>query len=330
MDKPHDHAHPQSSILHPPSPILLAGPTAVGKSEIALRLAEKAGGEIISVDSMQVYRGLDLGTAKPSPADRGRVAHHLIDVVELTEPFDAAQFARLAHEAVATIQSRGHVPILCGGTGLYFKAFLEGLGDSPPADSNLRARLEATPLPDLLGELSQHDPATFETIDRKNPRRVIRAIEVIRLTGKPFSQQRADWKIKNQKSKIKNAFGLSRNATDLRARIDARVDDMFRRGLVAETEQLLKRGLAENKTALQALGYRQVVEHLRGERSLEETVELVKIRTRQFAKRQMTWFRGQMELDWIEIGQTDAADGIVDKIVDRTTADTRAPRDTKL
>jgi tRNA dimethylallyltransferase len=315
MATPHDAHHP-SSILHSPSSIFfLAGPTAVGKSEIALRLAEKTGGEIISVDSMQVYRGLDLGTAKPSRADRHRVAHHLIDVVELTEPFDAARFARLAHEAVTEIRSRGRVPILCGGTGLYFKAFLEGLGNSPPADPHLRAKLEATPLPDLLGELSQRDPATYETIDRKNPRRVIRAVEVIRLTGKPFSEQRAVWKIKNQKSKIKNFFGLSRNAADLRARIDARVDGMFRRGLVAETEQLLKRGLAENKTALQALGYRQVVELLRGERSLEDTVELVKIRTRQFARRQMTWFRGQTELDWIEVGPAETADGVVERIM---------------
>src|SRR5262245_66117388 len=120
--------HPPSSILHPQSPLLLAGPTGVGKSDIALPLAEQIGGEIISVDSMQVYRGLDLGTAKPSLADRARVPHHLIDVVELTDPFDVAQFARLAREAVADIQSRGHVPILCGGTGLYFKALLEGLG----------------------------------------------------------------------------------------------------------------------------------------------------------------------------------------------------------
>ena len=121
-------------------PILIAGPTAVGKSQIALHLAEQLGGEIISADSMQVYRGLDIGTAKPSPAERARVPHHLIDICDLTESFDAAQFARLAHHAVAEIQSRGRVPILCGGTGLYFKAFLEGLGEAPSADAKLRAR----------------------------------------------------------------------------------------------------------------------------------------------------------------------------------------------
>src|SRR5215471_13613416 len=144
-----------------PRPLLLAGPTAVGKSEIALLLAERLGGEIVSVDSMQVYRGLDVGTAKPSPADRARVPHHLIDVVELTEPFDAARFARLAREAVSEIQSHRRVPILCGGTGLYFKAFLDGLGESPAADPILRAELEAAPLPDLVRELELRDPASF-------------------------------------------------------------------------------------------------------------------------------------------------------------------------
>jgi len=289
-------------------PLLLAGPTAVGKSEIALLLAEQLNGEILSVDSMQVYRGLDIGTAKPSPADRARVPHHLLDVVDLTGLFDAGQFAELARNAASDIQSRNRLPILCGGSGLYFKAFLEGLGEAPPADAKLRALLEATPLPELLRELAQLDPVTYERIDRQNPRRVIRAVEVIRLTGKPFSEQRARWGESTLGPRPPACFlGLRRSGSELRDRIDARVDDMFRRGLVAETEHLLKLGLADNKTALQALGYRQVVEHLQGKRSLAETVELVKIRTRQFAKRQMTWFRRQMNLEWIEVKSGDTA-----------------------
>ena len=174
-------------------PIFLAGPTAAGKSAVALALAERIGGEIISVDSMQVYRGMDIGTAKPGPEELQRVRHHLIDVAGLDETFDAAQFVRLAGAAVAEIQSRGRVPIFCGGTGLYFKAYREGLGEAPPADAALRAGLEAQPLAELLAELEKSDPVTFQRIDRKNPRRVIRAVEVIRLTGRPFSGQRARW-----------------------------------------------------------------------------------------------------------------------------------------
>jgi len=295
--------------------IFLAGPTAVGKSQIALRLAEKIGGEIISVDSMQVYRRLDIGTAKPTAAERERVRHHLIDVVDLTEPFDAAQFVRLANAAVAEIQARGHVPIFCGGTGLYFKAILEGLGDAPSADARLRTELEAVPLADLLKELADRDPATYAKIDRKNPRRVIRAVEVIRLTGKPFSEQRAEWKSKVQSPKSKVILGLTREVADLRGRIDARVDAMFARGLVEETRQLLEHGLAQNRTAMQALGYRQVVEHLRGERSLPETVELVKIKTRQFAKRQMTWFKRQLNLQWLELEPAGELSSMVEQII---------------
>jgi tRNA dimethylallyltransferase len=292
-------------------PIFLAGPTAVGKSALALALAEQRGGEIISVDSMQVYRGLDIGTAKPTAAERARVPHHLIDVADLTEAFDAAKFVALAQQAVLEIQSRGRFPIFCGGTGLYFKAYLEGLGETPPSEEKLRAELEATPLADLLRELEQRDPITFAKIDRQNPRRVIRALEVIRLTGKPFSAQRARWgeTPDEPQPSAEGSRGrsphqmicLSRTTADLQTRINLRVDEMFAAGLVEETRQLLQRGLEQNKTAMQAIGYRQVVEHLRGERSLPETIELVKIKTRQYAKRQLTWFRKHAHAQWIEL-----------------------------
>jgi tRNA dimethylallyltransferase len=283
--------------------VFLAGPTAVGKSAIAIALAERVGGEIISVDSMQVYRGLDIGTAKPSAAERLRVPHHLIDVAELTESFNAARFVGLARQAASQIQARGRVPIFCGGTGLYFQAYLAGLGQTPPADPALRAELEATPLAELLRELAQRDPVTYARLDQRNPRRVVRALEVIRLTGQPFCSQRAPWPLQpstlnHQPSTIFCA--LSRAPAELRARIDARVDAMFARGLVAETQRLLAAGLAQNRTALQALGYRQVVEHLRGQRSLADTAAVVKQRTRQFAKRQITWFRHHGRWEWVE------------------------------
>jgi tRNA dimethylallyltransferase len=293
-------------------PIFLAGPTAAGKSELALILAEHLGGEIISVDSMQVYRGLNIGTAKPGPAERTRVPHHLIDVADLAENFDAAKFVRLATQAVDQIISRNRVPIFCGGTGLYFQAYLQGLGETPPADSSLRLELQNSPLPTLLDELARRDPVTFKVIDQRNPRRVMRALEVIRLTGKPFSEQRAHWSEKNTPSFF---FGLSRSLEDIRTRIDHRVDEMFQRGLVAETRDLLPQGLEQNKTAMQAIGYRQVVEHLRGERDLNATIELVKLRTRQFAKRQMTWFRRQAGLTWMSWEKNQSAESRAEEIL---------------
>jgi len=316
MADPHGTEVSSAMGLPPGSPWFLAGPTAVGKSEAALLLAERLNGEIISVDSMQVYRGLDIGTAKPSEPEQARVPHHLIDVVELHEPFDAARFCALAEHAVAGIQGRNRTPIFCGGTGLYFKAYLEGLGEAPPSDPALRAVLEATPLPELLAELAASDPKSYEQIDRQNPRRVVRAIEVIRLTGRPFSFQRAAWTGSSHRTgPARPLFVLTRTKPDLDARITARVEAMFARGLVAETQALLGRGLEGNPTAMQAIGYRQVVEHLRGERTLKETVELVKTRTRQYAKRQLTWFRGQTSAHWLELQPDETGARVVDRML---------------
>ena len=296
------------------SPIFIAGPTAVGKSEIALLLAENIGGEIISADSMQVYRGLDIGTAKPSAAERKKIPHHLIDICDLTDNFDAAQFIRLAQKAVEEIQSRNKISIFCGGTGLYFKAFLSGLGEAPATNPELRAELEAAPYESLLHELKERDAAAYEKIDKQNPRRVIRAVEVIRLTGKKFSEQRAEWKAESGKRKAETFFCFTRASEDLHVRINARVDAMFARGLVAETRELLARGLEQNQTAMQAIGYRQVVEHLRGERDLAETIELVKSRTRQFAKRQLTWFRRQLDPEWIGLKPGEPSEEILPRL----------------
>lgn len=291
------------------SPVLIAGPTASGKSDVAVCLAELIGGEVVSVDSMQVYRRLDLGTAKPTPAMRERVPHHLVDVLDLTEAFDAARFVRLAGEAVAGIQSRGKVPILCGGTGLYLNAWLNGLGDAPPPDPVLRAELEAMPTPVLLDELARRDWQTFDEIDVQNRRRVVRAVEVIRLTGKPFSVQRAAWPDRAP-AVAGRSFGLERSREELVRRIEDRVDGMFAAGLVDETRRLLPEGLAGNRTAAQAIGYRQVMEHLAGERGLRETVEWVKARTRQYAKRQSTWFRQQLDLEWVSVGGGTSAEEV--------------------
>lgn len=296
-----------------PRALYLTGPTGAGKSAVALVLAERLGGEIISVDSMQVYRGLDLGTAKPGPAERARVPHHLLDVADLDQPFTAADFVRLARMAVETIEGRGRVPIFCGGTGLYFKAWLAGLGEAPAPDPALRAALEATPLPVLLEELRVGDPETYARMDRANPRRVVRAVEVLRLSGRPWSAQRAPWRLADGDGV--RVLGLRRAPADLRARLDARVEAMFAAGLVEETRRLLGRGLAGNRTALQAIGYRQVVEHLRGERGLAETVALVRRKTWQFARRQMTWCRHQLPMHWLDVPPDEPPDVTAERIL---------------
>ncbi len=302
-----------------PDPILICGPTASGKSALAIRLALRLGGEIISVDSMQVYRGMDLGTAKPTAAEHALAPHHLVDILELGEAFDAAKFVEFARRAETGITERNHRPIYCGGTGLYFKALLEGVGNAPPGNPALRGELEKIPLPILLAELEQADPITFARIDRQNPRRIVRAIEVIRLTGKPFSEQRAAWKVKADPNVQPAAqpllFGLRRSDADLRERIARRVNAMFEGGLAAETERLMRLGLSTNPTAMQAIGYRQVIEHLRGERSLADTISLVKTKTWQFARRQMTWFRRQLPVRWIDLPAGETGDDVIAEMI---------------
>ncbi|MCB1127527.1 MAG: tRNA (adenosine(37)-N6)-dimethylallyltransferase MiaA [Verrucomicrobiae bacterium] len=294
--------------------LLLAGPTASGKSAVALSLVERLQGEIVSVDSMQVYRGLDLGTAKATPAERRRVSHHLIDVAGVSEPFDVARYRTLALDAVNDILARGRIPILCGGTGLYFKALLAGLDPLPPSDPAVRAELETTPVESLLAELRRDDPEALANLDLANPRRIQRAVELRRLTGQTWAARRAAWSPDNASPEAA-VWCLRRDRADLTARIDRRVEAMFAAGLVAETQSALAAGLADNRTALQAIGYRQVVEHLRGERDLPETIALVKQRTRQFARRQMTWFRHQLPVHWVDVSADEPAEATAARIV---------------
>lgn len=278
--------------------IYITGATASGKSALAMRLANTLGGEIISVDSMQVYCGLNIGTAKPSAQEQNEIQHHLIDVAQLSEAFDAAQFVSLAQQALKLIWKRGRVPIFCGGTGLYFRALIEGLGESPPSDKSLRDELALMPIESLVAELRIKDPEAAKQVDLKNPRRVLRAIEVIRLTGRPYSEQRIGWN--NVDKAPQNLFCISREVDVLNQRIHKRVDEMFNQGLVEETQTLIKKGLRNNRNACQALGYRQVLDLLDGKLDLENVVHQVKTKTRQFAKRQRSWFRNQMKCKFLE------------------------------
>ena len=295
--------------------IYLTGATASGKSALAMHLAKRLGGEIISVDSMQVYCGLNIGTAKPSAEEQAEVPHHLIDVAQLSEAFDAAQFVRLAKSASESISSRGRIPIFCGGTGLYFRALMEGLGNSPPSDELLRDELSLLPFESLVAELKIKDPKAAKQIDLKNPRRVLRAVEVIRLTGRPYSEQRIGWD--KLKRAPENLFCINREVDVLNQRIHKRVDEMFSLGLIEETQILIKQGLRDNRNACQALGYRQVLDLLDGELSLESVVDKVKIKTRQFAKRQRSWFRNQMKCDLLDWPEDENVDSFCELLLGR-------------
>jgi tRNA dimethylallyltransferase len=314
---------PASDLQPNETNLALTGPTGVGKSAVALLLAERLGAEIISVDSMQVYRGLDIGTAKPTHAERTRVRHHLIDILDLHESFDAQRFCQLAVEAVRTVMETGRLPLFCGGTGLYFKALLMGLGSMPAANPELRRSLEVRSLDQLLEELRGLDPAACAAIDTANKRRVVRALEVVRLTGLPFAKTRPPWSRVSNETPARSVFGfnlrflgLRRQPPDLQNRIEQRVDWMFRTGLIEETRNLWVQGLDNNPTARNALGYRQVIEHLKGKTSLVDAQAAVKILTRQFAKRQMTWFRHQLPVTWLDVQPNETAEETAGRVAE--------------
>jgi len=268
--------------------IFLMGPTAVGKSAVALELAGRLGAEIISADSMQVYRGMDIGTAKI----KGQL---LTDVCDVNEPFDAKRFVELAQSQISKLKS----VIICGGTGLYIRALRQGLFEGPGRSAELRARLEVMSVPDLFAELQSLDPQTAASIDCHNPRRLVRAIEVFHQTGKPIREQQTQWAGKTAGNGL--AFCLNRDRQELVERIERRIDEQIAAGWVEEVRQLFARGLEKNPTAMQAAGYRELAAHLRGELSLPEAVTLIKIRTRQLAKRQITWFRREPDLTWLTV-----------------------------
>lgn len=294
--------------MSPPHLIVITGPTATGKSGVAIEVARRINGEIVSVDSMQVYRGMNIGTGKVSKEERAGIPHHLVDIVNVNQRFDVCRFCVEAQKAIELIFSRGHTPILCGGTGLYYSALAFGLGSAPAANPELRQLIQSTPQDILLEELRLKDPVYYKRVDHQNPRRIIRAIEVIRLTGTSYSEVRASWASTAQNKSSTEVgimgyptrwFGLERERGDLRMMISDRIDGMFNTGLVKETQSLLEEGLAQNPTAYQAIGYRQVSEYLSGLMSLPETVLKIKTLTRQYAKRQMTWFKNQLPLNWI-------------------------------
>ncbi len=297
----------------------LAGPTAVGKTESSLLLAERLDAEVLSLDSMAIYREMDIGTAKPGKDEQARVPHHLIDLIDPHEEFSTAEYIKVAWETAADVAARGHVPLFVGGTGLYLRSLLRGVFEGPEADWNYRRQLEAREAeePGVLHRmLAEVDPVLAKRLHPNDQRRIIRGLEVYHLTGESLSslQQQA---ARSPEDRSPNVFWLHPDRDWLYERIDRRVDQMIAKGLVDEVRRLLQRTPPASRTAMQGLGYKEMVDHLEGRASLDEAVEQIKTRTRQFAKRQHTWFRNLEECQEIKVTAKRSPSDLVDELLQR-------------
>ncbi|HHT9155125.1 MAG TPA: tRNA (adenosine(37)-N6)-dimethylallyltransferase MiaA [Candidatus Tripitaka sp. YC43] len=301
---------------------ILTGPTAVGKSGVAVQIARQVGAEIVSADSMQIYRGMDIGTAKPSLETRREIPHHLIDILDPWEAYSVGRYVQDAAEIVLGLESEGKESLVVGGTALYIKALTEGLFKGPEADWGIRQELEGVAREKgvhyLHGVLAEVDPASAQQIQKGDLRRVVRALEVYQKTGHPISSLQQEWGMRHSNaefgirssgfnSAIRNPHSTSRmvilslDRRELYQRIEERVERMFQEGLVEEVRRLTAHPLGLGRQAREALGYAEVIEYLGGKMTLSETKELTKRNTRRFAKRQMTWFRSFTGAVWLEI-----------------------------
>jgi tRNA dimethylallyltransferase len=283
-------------------PVLIAGPTGVGKTEFAVALAERVGGEIVCADALQIYGGFRLLTARPDEAAMRSIPHHLFGFLALAERWDVARHVELSHQICREIVARGRRPILVGGTGLYFQAFLFGLDHVPPADPTLRIQLEKLTLTELQAELNRLDPKALDSIDAANPRRVQRALEIVSLSGRPLAEFRAAWQIPARPA---HGFLLSRPRPELLVRQHRNIEHMLAHGALHEVAAASQGEVSP--TAAQAIGYRELLEVVRGNLPLSAAREKIVIATRQYAKRQTTWFRHrpqfqEIPLAGVEIG----------------------------
>jgi tRNA dimethylallyltransferase len=291
----------------------VVGPTATGKTDLALKLAPSIRTEVVSIDSALVYRGMDIGTEKPTPQQLASVRHHMIDIADPSETLTVAEFQERARNAIEGILEKGATPLLVGGSGLYFRAVVDPL-EFPPSDPAVRARLEEQrDGENLYDRLQRMDAAAASRIEPANLRRVVRALEVIELTGRLFSSFRTGW---DEHLSIYDleVVGLTWPRDELDLRINQRIDDQILRGLVEEVKELLEQGLRDSLTSVQAIGYRQIVDHLDGMVSLDEAVDQMKRRTRRYARRQLTWFRSDPRVRWFESDLEGAAEYLRSKV----------------
>jgi len=296
---------------------VILGPTAVGKGRLARALARRIGAQIISVDSMKVYRHMDIGTAKPSAAARAEVPHHCLDLVEPTEGFSAARYVAHADRAIEAVRAAGARPLAVGGTTLYLRALIEGLFEGPPADADLRAELRSRArrdgLPALHAELAAVDSEAARRIHPNDEKRIIRALEVHRLTGRAISELQRQWDA--QRRYDCRLLGLRRERSDLHGRINRRAERMIAAGLRDEVAALLAEPGGLSAQAAAAVGYAEMIEHLRGERSLDETCERIKMHTRRLAKKQQTWQRRLGDVRWFDVTPDETADALAERIL---------------
>ncbi|MEJ2182704.1 MAG: tRNA (adenosine(37)-N6)-dimethylallyltransferase MiaA [Nitrospirota bacterium] len=277
--------------------LLLVGPTGVGKTSASVLLARRLGTEIIGADSMQIYRHMDIGTEKPTPSERKEVPHHMIDIVEPSEEFSVGRYLEAVVPIVERLHGEGRVPVVVGGTGLYVKAMTRGLFAGAGADRALRTGLAREETAALYGRLREVDPEAAKAIDPHDKRRIVRALEVSLLSGERMSrlQESRTAPLPYRFAKV----ALFRAREELYRMIEERVDGMLRRGLPEEVRRVLQ--MNPSRTALQAIGYKELAAHLAGEYSLQEAVRLIKRNTRRYAKRQLTWFKGEKGLLWVDV-----------------------------
>jgi tRNA dimethylallyltransferase len=289
----------------PATVLALVGPTASGKTAIAIDVAPGLRAEIVSLDSMQVYRGMDIGTAKPSVTERARVPHHMIDVAEPSRSYSVAAFQRSARAAIDAILLRGRVALLAGGSGLYYRAVVDEL-TFPPTDSLVRARIERDDPADLVARLKERDPEAASRIEPENVRRVVRALEVMELTGRPFSEFRTEWDTYASRYDLVVA-GLHVSRETLAERVAERTDAMFAAGLIDEARALLARGLRGAMTASRAIAYPEAVAVIDGSMTEQEARDQIVRNTLRFARRQMSWFRNDPRVTWFDGRETERA-----------------------
>jgi tRNA dimethylallyltransferase len=297
--------------------LVLAGPTAVGKTDVSILLAQELHAEIVSADSMQIYRGMDIGTAKPSPEQRKLVYHHMLDIVEPNQPYSVGDYLRDARSAIDGIISADGTPLVVGGTGLYIRALMRGLFHGPPADLELRGRLlqrEAEAEPGLLySDLVKVDPEAAVKIHPNDLRRTVRALEVFYLRDRKLSEFQRDHAFQERPYRF-NLLFLVRSRSELYPRIEKRVDQMVEQGLESEVKTLMDRGFKPDLISMQGLGYKHFMAHFLGMTSRDEAIALLKRDTKRYAKRQFTWFRRESDATWVDITGLEWAERIVERI----------------